>query len=210
MNMLDIMRLGPAVPVVQLDDLIHAAPLARALAKGGSRVVELTLRTACALEGVKAMQDAAPELIIGMGTIRVPGDAAKSVAAGAAFLVSPGAYPDLLTAMRDAGVPALPGVATASEAIAASAAGFSEMKFFPAEAAGGVAYLKSLAGPLPDITFCPTGGVRRETAGAYLALSNVACVGGTWIAPPKLTSAGDWGAVEANAWAAAKIIPDLG
>ncbi|MBI1392642.1 MAG: bifunctional 4-hydroxy-2-oxoglutarate aldolase/2-dehydro-3-deoxy-phosphogluconate aldolase [Alphaproteobacteria bacterium] len=209
MNMLDIMKIGPAVPVVQIDEIVQAAPLAKALAKGGLKVVELTLRTECALDGVKAMQDAAPDLVVGMGTIRTPADVDRSLEAGAAFIVSPGCYPALLAAMKSSGAPALPGVATAGEAMAASAAGFSELKFFPAEAAGGVAFLKSLAAPLPDLTFCPTGGVKRETAGAYLALSNVACVGGGWIAPKALMSAGDWGAIEAHAWAAAKITPDI-
>ena len=207
-GMKSIMELGPAIPVVELAEIGQAAPLAKALAKGGVRVVELTLRTECALDGVKAMQDAAPDLIVGMGTIRTPDDVRRAVDAGAGFLVSPGAYPALLAAMKDAGVPAMPGVATASEAMAAAAAGFSALKFFPAEAAGGAAYLRSLAGPLPDVSFCPTGGVTRESAASYLGLRNVLCVGGTWIAPAALMASADWGAIEANAWAAAKITAD--
>lgn len=202
------MALGPAIPVIRIDEIGHAAPLAKALAKGGLKVVELTKRTDCALDAVKEMQDAAPELLIGMGTIRTPSDVEASLAVGVSFLVSPGSYPELLAAMKASGAPALPGVATASEALAASAAGFCELKFFPAEAAGGVDYLKSLAGPAPDLLFCPTGGVKRETAAAYLALDNVACVGGTWIAPQNLMAAADWGAIEAHAWAASKIKPD--
>ncbi|MCK5750620.1 MAG: bifunctional 4-hydroxy-2-oxoglutarate aldolase/2-dehydro-3-deoxy-phosphogluconate aldolase [Oricola sp.] len=193
------------IPVLEVEALEQAAPLARALSAGGLRVVELTLRTACALDALKAMQDAAPDLIVGMGTIRSERDVAASRAAGAAFLVSPGVGAGLLQAMADSGAPALPGVATASEAMTACDAGFHFLKFFPAEPAGGAPYLKSLAGPLPDVRFCPTGGISAAKANEYLALSNVVCVGGSWIATKAMIAAGDWKSIEDNARAAASL-----
>ena len=201
----DILRAASVIPVLEIADLEAAAPLARALCDGGLRVVELTLRTDCALDALGAMRAAAPELIIGMGTIRAHGDIERSLAAGAQFLVSPGAEAGLLAALAACGAPALPGVATASEAMAAAAAGLRAMKFFPAEPAGGVAYLKALAGPLPDLTFCPTGAISAERAPDYLALANVACVGGSWIAPRALINEGDWTAIADNARRAAAM-----
>ena len=194
-----LLKSACVIPVLEISLLERAAPVARALAAEGVHVIELTLRTPCALDAMKAMQDAEPELKIGMGTVRSPADVEACVAAGAAFLVSPGAHPELLKAMHDAALPSLPGVATASEAMMARAAGFSVMKFFPAEPAGGVAYLKALAGPFPDIVFCPTGGVSADRAPDYLALSNVVCVGGSWIATKKMIAEGDWDVVAANA-----------
>jgi 2-dehydro-3-deoxyphosphogluconate aldolase/(4S)-4-hydroxy-2-oxoglutarate aldolase len=199
----EIINAASVIPVLEVADLAQAAPLAKALAAGGLRVVELTLRTGCALDALKAMQDAAPDLIVGMGTVRTGDDVRRSVEAGAAFLVSPGASVSLLKAIADSGAPALPGVATASEAMTAVEAGFKALKFFPAEPAGGVDYLKSLAGPLPEIVFCPTGGISAEKAPDYLALANVACVGGSWIATKKQISGGDWSAIEGNARRAA-------
>lgn len=199
----EIMTAASVIPVLEVADLASAAPLAKALAAGGLRVVELTLRTECALDALKAMQDAAPDLVVGMGTVRTGDDVRRSVRAGAAFLVSPGASVSLLKEIAESGAPALPGVATASEAMTAVEAGFKALKFFPAEPAGGIDYLKSLAGPLPEIVFCPTGGISAEKAPDYLALSNVACVGGSWIAAKKQISAGDWSAIEANARRAA-------
>ena len=163
-------------------ELDKAAPLAEALQKGGLRVVELTLRTPCALDMVRLMQSAAPDLIIGMGTIQNEEDVKKSLEAGARFLVSPGASQSLLKAIVDSDAPALLGVATPSEAMAVYDAGVSAMKFFPAESAGGVSFLKSLAGPFPEIMFCRTRGISAERAFDYLALPNVACVGGSWVA----------------------------
>lgn len=200
-----VLAAASVIPVIEIEKAADAEPLARALAAGGLRVVELTLRTACALDAIGAMQSAAPDLVVGMGTIRTPDDVERSLAAGAAFLVSPGATPSLLSAMAGCGAPALPGVATASEAMAAEAAGFRAMKFFPAEPAGGVSYLKSLAGPLPDVVFCPTGGIGAEAAAEYLALPNVACVGGSWIAPKSMIAGGDWQGIEANARRAASL-----
>lgn len=198
-----IMDLAGVIPVLEVERLGDAAPLAQALAAGGLRVIELTLRTACALEAVGAMKRAAPSLIVGMGTIRSRDDVKAAITAGADFLVSPGATPDLLAALK--GVPALPGVATASEAMGAAEAGFQALKFFPAEPAGGLAYLKALAGPLPDLVFCPTGGIDAARAADYLALSNVRCVGGSWIAPKAAIAAGDWRLIEANAGRAAAL-----
>lgn len=200
MRIEDVLVAASVIPVLEIDHLASAAPLAEALAAGGLRVIELTLRTDCALEAIGVMQKAAPSLIIGMGTIRSADDVRQSRDAGAAFLVSPGATPALLAAMRDA--PALPGIATASEAMAAREAGFRALKFFPAEPAGGVAYLKSLAGPLPDLVFCPTGGIDAARAAEYFAAPNVACVGGSWIAPRRSIAEGDFAAITERARAA--------
>ncbi|PQA86999.1 bifunctional 4-hydroxy-2-oxoglutarate aldolase/2-dehydro-3-deoxy-phosphogluconate aldolase [Hyphococcus luteus] len=205
MQIEEIVDAASVIPVLEVAELENAAPLARALAAGGLRVVELTLRTDCALDALKAMQDAAPDLIVGMGTVRTGDDIEQSLAAGAAFLVSPGAGLSFLKALADSGAPSLPGVATASEAMTAAELGFKALKFFPAEPAGGIAYLKALAGPLPEIMFCPTGSISAEKAPDYLALSNVACVGGSWIATKQTIAKGDWTAIEANARRAAQM-----
>lgn len=205
MNIKDIIKAASVIPVLEVAALKDAAPLARALSAGGLRVVELTLRTDCALDALKAMQDAAPDLLVGMGTVRTAADVSASVASGAAFLVSPGASVELLKALAESGAPSLPGVATASEAMTAAELGFAAQKFFPAEPAGGVAYLKALAGPLPDIVFCPTGSISAEKAPEYLALPNVACVGGSWIATKRMIAGSDWSTVEANARRAAAM-----
>lgn len=203
MRIEDIMAAASVIPVLEVERLEDAAPLARALEAGGLKVIELTLRTAAALGALGEMKRAAPSLIAGMGTIRTPDDVERSLAAGADFLVSPGASAALLSAMRVA--PSLPGVATASEAMTAAEAGFRALKFFPAEPAGGAAFLKSLSGPLPDLRFCPTGGIAPERVGDYLALPNVPCVGGTWIATRAMVAAGDWAGIEANARRAAAL-----
>ncbi|MGY6532075.1 bifunctional 4-hydroxy-2-oxoglutarate aldolase/2-dehydro-3-deoxy-phosphogluconate aldolase [Glycocaulis sp.] len=197
-----IIDAASVIPVLTVEQMDTAAPLARALAAGGLKVIELTLRTPIALDAMKAMQDAAPDLIVGMGTVRTPDDAAKSAREGAAFLVSPGLTPALGDAMLATGLACLPGVATAGEAMAAREQGFEVLKFFPAEPAGGIAYLKALAGPLPDIRFCPTGSISRERAPDYLALGNVVCVGGSWIVEAKDLASGNWAAITANARAA--------
>ncbi|MED5550250.1 MAG: bifunctional 4-hydroxy-2-oxoglutarate aldolase/2-dehydro-3-deoxy-phosphogluconate aldolase [Pseudomonadota bacterium] len=197
--------LASVIPVLTVSDVTDAAPLARALEAGGLKVIEMTWRTAAALDVLQAMKAAAPDLVVGMGTIRTPEQAAQSVSAGADFLVSPGLTPKLVPALLDAGVPVLPGVATASEAMAAAEAGFDLLKFFPAEQAGGLDYLKSLKGPLPDIRFCPTGSITRERAPDYLALDNVVCVGGSWIASKAMVEQGDWAGIETNARAAAAM-----
>ncbi|MCC5996656.1 MAG: bifunctional 4-hydroxy-2-oxoglutarate aldolase/2-dehydro-3-deoxy-phosphogluconate aldolase [Oceanicaulis sp.] len=200
-----VLDAASVIPVLTVDDPDSAAPLARALAEGGLKVVELTLRTPAALEAMRVMQDAAPGLIVGMGTVRSGDDARRAADAGAAFLVSPGLTPRLAGAMLDTGLPCLPGVATAGEAMQALELGFAALKFFPAEPAGGIACLKALAGPLPDIRFCPTGGISRERAADYLALQNVACAGGSWIATPEQMAAGDWRTIAENARFAASL-----
>lgn len=198
MTIRDILSKATVIPVLELDRIEDAAPLAVALAAGGLKVVELTLRTQAALPAVAAMKNAAPQLVVGMGSVRTPDDICRSLDAGAEFLVSPGVSATLLSAIAKSRAPALPGVATPSEAMTAAEAGFEAMKFFPAEPAGGIPYLKSLAGPLPSILFCPTGGISAEMAPAYLALSNVVCVGGSWIATRAMIKDADWKTIEAN------------
>ncbi len=202
-----ILDAASVIPVLSLERIDDAAPLGRALAAGGVKVVELTLRTPVALEAMKAMQDAAPELIVGMGTVTRPEQAKASADAGAAFLVSPGLTPSVTDAMLATGVPCLPGVATAGEAMTATEAGFEALKFFPAEPAGGIPYLKALAGPLPDLVFCPTGGISKDRAADYLALKNVACCGGSWVVTAQQLAGQDWAGIEANARFASGLKP---
>ncbi|MFI8853444.1 bifunctional 4-hydroxy-2-oxoglutarate aldolase/2-dehydro-3-deoxy-phosphogluconate aldolase [Streptomyces sp. 891-h] len=187
-----VLDLAPVVPVVVLEDAADAVPLARALVDGGLPAIEVTLRTAAAPEAIRAIADAVPEAVVGAGTVLGPENVRTAVAAGARFLVSPGWTEALLEAMRASGVPFLPGVSTASEVLALLERGVTEMKFFPAEAAGGTGYLKSLASPLPQARFCPTGGVTATNAADYLALPNVACVGGTWMLPTDALASKDW------------------
>jgi 2-dehydro-3-deoxyphosphogluconate aldolase/(4S)-4-hydroxy-2-oxoglutarate aldolase len=201
----DLLSLVPVVPVVVIEDLAHAVPVARALVEGGLPAIELTLRTPVALEAVRAIADAVPEIALGVGTVVTPDQAAASAAAGASFLVSPGATPSLLAAMADTGLPFLAGTSTASEVLAVLEAGFTSMKFFPAEAAGGVPMLSSLAGPLPQARFCPTGGITAASAPAYLALPNVGCVGGSWLTPKDALAAKDWDRVRRLAAEAAAL-----
>ena len=192
MNALELMRLGPVIPVIVIDRLEDAVPLARALVEGGVRVLEVTLRTPVALRAVEAIARAVPGAVVGVGTITRPRDVTDALAAGALFGVSPGLTPALADAALAARLPLLPGVMTPSDVIAARAAGFTEMKLFPAQQAGGVGMLKALGGPFGDVTFCPTGGVSLSTAPDFLALPNVACVGGSWLTPKDAVDAGDW------------------
>jgi len=200
-----LLDIAPVVPVVVLDDAEHAVPVARALAAGGVPVVELTLRTPAALEAVARVASDVPEVLVGAGTVVEPAQAQAAAEAGARFLVSPGSTPRLLDAMAETGLPYLPGVATVSEALALLERGLTEMKLFPAEASGGVAFLRSLASPLPGARFCPTGGITAESAPGYLALPNVGCVGGSWLTPPDLLRAGDWDGVTRLARDAARL-----
>jgi 2-dehydro-3-deoxyphosphogluconate aldolase/(4S)-4-hydroxy-2-oxoglutarate aldolase len=188
----ELMALSQVIPVVVLDDADAAVPLARALLAGGIPIMELTLRTPVALESIARVAEEVPDMLVGAGTITRPEQAAMAVAAGAGFLVSPGSPEPLVTAMLAEQVPVLPGVATATEALALLRHGITEMKFFPAGPAGGPSYLEALAGPMPEISFCPTGGVNHGNAGDYLALPNVACVGGSWLTPPSLVRGGYW------------------
>ncbi|XVQ82376.1 bifunctional 4-hydroxy-2-oxoglutarate aldolase/2-dehydro-3-deoxy-phosphogluconate aldolase [Microbispora siamensis] len=205
--MSNLLDLAPVVPVVVLDDAESAVPLARALVAGGLPVIEVTLRTSAALDAIRRIAAEVPEAVVGAGTVRSPEDVEAAIGAGARFLVSPGTTPGLLAAMLAAGVPFLPGVATATEAMTLAERGVRELKFFPAEPAGGVAYLKSLSGPLPDVRFCPTGGITPSNAPAYLALPNVGCVGGSWLTPRSLVAAGDFARIEKLASEAAALRP---
>ncbi len=201
-----VMKVAPVVPVMVVEQLEDAVPLARALYNGGLKVLEITLRTPVALDAIRAMVDALPEdAVIGAGTIITPDDLHRAVAAGSTFLVSPGTTARLIDAALESGVAMLPGVATPTEAMQLLDRGIAHQKFFPAEAAGGVAMLKSIGGPLPQITFCPTGGINLAKAPEYLALPNVACVGGTWMAPRELVRAGRWEEIEKLAREAASL-----
>lgn len=196
---------GPVIPVLVIERIEDALPLAQALVDGGVRVLEVTLRTPVALEAARLIAAQVPGAIVGAGTLRSVADVAQAKAAGCAFGVSPGYTPALARAARDLELPLLPGVATASELMAASDDGFQFLKFFPAAAAGGVPMLRSLAGPFPDVMFCPTGGITAELAPQYLALPNVAVVGGSWLTPADAVRAGDWGRITALAREAAAL-----
>jgi 2-dehydro-3-deoxyphosphogluconate aldolase / (4S)-4-hydroxy-2-oxoglutarate aldolase len=200
-----VLSLAPVVPVVVVSDLAHAVPVARALVEGGLPVIELTLRTPVALDAIAAIASSVPGITVGAGTVTSPALARQAASAGAQFLVSPGATPALLDGMRDTGLPFLPGTATVSEVLAALEAGCTELKFFPAEASGGTAYLQSLASVVPAARFCPTGGITPASAPSYLALPNVGCVGGSWITPADALAAGDWDRVAALAAQAAQL-----
>jgi 2-dehydro-3-deoxyphosphogluconate aldolase/(4S)-4-hydroxy-2-oxoglutarate aldolase len=200
-----VLDLAPVVPVVVVDDLADAVPLARALVTGGLPAIEVTLRTPVAVDAIRAIAEEVPGAVVGAGTVITPEQVGEVVAAGARFLVSPGWTDTLLEAMRGSGVPFLPGVSTTSEVVALLERGVREMKFFPAEAAGGTAYLKALAAPLPQARFCPTGGIGPASAPEYLALPNVGCVGGSWMLPKDAVAGRDWARVEALARAAAGL-----
>ena len=191
------------LPVLVVRNVEHAEPLARALMAAGVRAAEITLRTPAALEAIGRMRAAEPELRVGAGTLLSPADVEAAKAAGAQFLITPGTTPLLAGALKASGVPAIPGAATASEAMALAEQGFRLLKFFPAERAGGAAALRDLQGPLPHLRFCPTGGVSEEKVESYLSLNNVVCVGGSWVAPEAMMAAGDWAGVEAIARRAA-------
>jgi len=204
-----LLDLAPVIPVVVIEDAADAVPLARALVAGGLSAIEVTLRTPAGLDSIRAIAAEVPEAVVGGGTVITPGQVKETMAAGARFLVSPGWTDGLLEAMRASGVPFLPGVSTTSEVVALLERGVREMKFFPAQAAGGTAYLRSLAGPLPQARFCPTGGIGPGNAADYLALPNVGCVGGTWMLPADAIAARDWDRVESLARAAAGLRPQV-
>jgi 2-dehydro-3-deoxyphosphogluconate aldolase/(4S)-4-hydroxy-2-oxoglutarate aldolase len=205
MNIRDIMRLTPVIPVLTVTRLADAAPLAQALVRGGIRVLELTLRSSCALEAIAAMRAAVPDAIVGAGTLTCVADFAAAEQAGAQFGVTPGLTPALIEAASRARFPLLPGVMTPGELIAARAAGYTACKLFPAQQAGGIGMLRALGGPFADVVFCPTGGISRQTAPEYLALPNVLCVGGSWLAPADALDAQDWPRIEALARDAAAL-----
>ncbi len=205
MNTLELATHGPVIPVIVIDDVSVAVPLARALVEGGVRVLEVTLRTKVALRCMEAIAKAVPEAIVGAGTIRNAADARAAKDVGCRFGVSPGYTQVVGQACQDLGLPLLPGVATAGEVMQANADGYMFLKFFPASAAGGIPMLKALAGPFPDVVFCPTGGISVETAPQYLALSNVKVCGGSWLTPADALAKGDWARITALARAAGAL-----
>ena len=192
MNTLDLVAHGPVIPVIVINHLEDAVPMAQALVDGGVRVLEVTLRTPIALRCMEAIARSVPGAILGAGTVRSAADAQAAKDAGCAFAVSPGYTPTIGNACREIGLPLLPGTATGSEVMQANADGYFFLKFFPAMQAGGIAMLKALAGPFTDVVFCPTGGITRETAPQFLALPNVKVCGGSWLTPADAVAAKDW------------------
>ncbi len=200
-----LLDLAPVLPVVVIDDPDDAVPLARALVAGGLRLIELVLRTPAALEAINNIAQHVPEAVIGAGTVTTSAQADAAQAAGARFLVAPGQTPRLLDALQASGLPFLAGTATASDLVALRERGITTAKFFPAELNGGTAAIKQLGAVFPELRFCPTGGIGLHNAGEYLALPNVACVGGSWVTPPAAVTAQDWTAVEDFARTAAAL-----
>lgn len=205
MSIENILTSAPVVPVVVIENLEDAVPLAKALYNGGLKALEITLRTPVAAEAVKLMKEAVPEAYVGTGTVIDKATFEASVAAGADFMVSPGVNDELLALAKESDIPFLPGAATPSEVMNLASHGFKFLKFFPAEAAGGAPMLKSIGGPLPQVKFCPTGGISLATAPKYLALNNVVCVGGTWMLDKELIANKDWQAIEALAKQASEV-----
>jgi 2-dehydro-3-deoxyphosphogluconate aldolase/(4S)-4-hydroxy-2-oxoglutarate aldolase len=205
MTLMDIMQASPVIPVIAIDDIAHAVPLARALVAGGIRVLEITLRTAHGLAAIRAVASEVPDAIVGVGTLTRPDEFVAARDAGAVFGVSPGLTQGLIDAARKSGLPLLPGTMTPSEVMAARDAGFHQLKLFPAVPAGGIGMLNALAGPLGDVVFCPTGGISLESAPQFLACPNVACVGGSWLTPRDAMKAGDWGRITQLARAASGL-----
>jgi 2-dehydro-3-deoxyphosphogluconate aldolase/(4S)-4-hydroxy-2-oxoglutarate aldolase len=201
----NILRAAPVIPVVIIDNVADAVPLARALVAGGLPVIEITLRTAAGLEAIRAIAAEVEGALVGVGTVTLPGQYADAAKAGAKFAVSPGATPALLDAVADAGIAPLPGVSSASEAMVLIERGYRFAKFFPAEPAGGAPFLSAIASPLPQLRFCPTGGITMENAPNYLTLPNVICVGGSWMVNRKTIAAGDWAGITAAAAQAASL-----
>jgi len=189
---LEVLNAGPVVPVIVIKNIEHAVPLAKAVLKGGINVLEITLRSAQAIEAIRLISRDVPEAIVGAGTVTSPEDLIAVAEAGAVFTISPGLTPNLLAAAGQGPIALIPGISTASELMLGMEMGYTEFKFFPAEAAGGVRMLKSIGGPFPQITFCPTGGISASNFNDYLALDNVACVGGSWIVPPKSIEVESW------------------
>ncbi len=201
----EIMHTSPVIPVMVINNLEHAVPLANALVEGGLKVLEITLRTPVALDAIKQIKSEIPSAIVGAGTVINQNTLKQAIDAGSEFLVSPGVTDSLIDAALETGVPILPGVISPGEVMGLMEKGITEMKFFPAEAAGGIPMLKSIGGPLPQITFCPTGGVSPKNAAEYLALKNVACVGGSWMAPADLVDAENWDEIKRRTLEASNI-----
>ena len=196
---LDVLNSGPVVPVIVIENIEHAVPLAQALLKGGVKVLEITLRSEVAVDAIRRICREVPNAIVGAGTVASPEDLEAIAEAGAVFAISPGLTPTLLVAANQGPIALIPGISTASELMFGMEMGYTEFKFFPAEAAGGVQMLKSIGGPFPHITFCPTGGVSPKNYNDYLALANVACVGGSWIVPTDAVEQEDWQSITALA-----------
>lgn len=197
-----LLDVSPVIPVVTIEDPAHAVPVARALLAGGIEIIELTLRTPRSMESLIAIAADVPDILLGAGSVLTPGQADLAVENGARFLVSPGAGPRLLTHLVSLDVPVLPGVATVSEVLNAVEHGLSDLKFFPAGPAGGPGYLSAISAPVPDVRFCPTGGVTVDNMAGYLALRNVPCVGGSWLTPASVFASADWARVSSLASAA--------
>lgn len=204
-RLVEIMHASPVIPVIAIEHPDHALPLAKALVAGGIRVLEVTLRTPHGLDAIRKIAQELPDAIVGVGTLTKPEEFAQARDAGAVFGVSPGLTSTLIDAAKKSGLPLLPGVMTPSEVMAAREAGFLQLKLFPAVPAGGVGMLNSIAGPLPDVLFCPTGGISQESAPQFLACKNVACVGGSWLTPLDAVKAGDWEKITSLAKAAAAL-----
>ena len=204
-NLLATLRLQPVVPVIIIEDAKLAVPLARALVKGGLKAIEITMRTPAALDAIKAVAEEVEGAVAGAGTILNAAQFEAAVEAGSQFIVSPGTTQELIDAAADSDIPLLPGAATASEVMGLREEGYQVLKFFPAEQAGGAAYLKSLSSPLAGTLFCPTGGISLSNARDYLSLPNVVCVGGSWVAPKELVAKGDWAGIEKLAAEAAAL-----
>lgn len=202
---MDVLEIAPVIPVVTIADAEQAVPVARALHAGGIGVLELTLRTAAGLDGIRKVAAEVPEIVVGAGTVTTPARAADATEAGARFLVTPGSTDRLLDAAEGTGIPVLPGAGSVSEAMRLAERGHHALKFFPAEPSGGTAFLQAIAAVLPELHFCPTGGIDQDRADEYLALGNVACVGGSWLAPKAAQAGGDYATVERLAHEAAQL-----
>ncbi|QFY42544.1 bifunctional 4-hydroxy-2-oxoglutarate aldolase/2-dehydro-3-deoxy-phosphogluconate aldolase [Candidatus Methylospira mobilis] len=207
MNLKEIIDATSVMPVMVVERVEDAVPLARALVDGGIRVLEITLRTAAGLDAVRAIRQAVPDAIVGVGTIATPEQLQASINAGAQFGVSPGSTPTLLKAIAASGLPFFPGVATMSEVMQALESGFTVQKFFPAVAAGGTKMLDSFRGPFPQVQFCPTGGINAQNAADFFKLPNVVCIGGSWLTPKELVSAGSWAEITQLAREASALKP---
>jgi 2-dehydro-3-deoxyphosphogluconate aldolase/(4S)-4-hydroxy-2-oxoglutarate aldolase len=205
MNLIEIMHASPVIPVIAIENPEHAVPLAKALVAGGIRVLEVTLRTPHGLPSIRAIAQEVPEAIVGVGTLTQPEEFAAAREAGAVFGVSPGLTASLIQAAKSSGLPLLPGVMTPSEVMQARENGFKQLKLFPAVPAGGIGMLNAIAGPLPDVLFCPTGGISQQNAAQFLACSNVACIGGSWLSPKDAVSNGEWQRITELARAASAL-----
>lgn len=202
-----LMSISPVIPVVVIRDARHAVPLARALARGGVGIIEITLRTPAGLSAIEQVAAEVPEILVGAGTVTTTEEVRRVTAAGATFIVLPGSPDKLLAGALESGLPLLPGASTLTEMMRLLEHDLTAMKFFPAEVSGGVHFLSAVAGPLPDLRFCPTGGITLKTASTYLALANVGCVGGSWLTPDDAVAAEDWERVESLAAEAASLRP---